>query len=197
LSEELEKKETTIRREGLTIRIRRTEKGNYVWVIEADSPRLDPETLEKVIEYADRTLRRKFLGEEVEVPEPPKIDRREDSVEKAEKIVKTIPLESRSGKLFGRIVLYDGRIAVEPVKLPSIRNGAVSWLLNWLEGRYGRDRITTELNASGKLLKRVTIAAKLSDEELEDLRNRARWAFIKALASQMKNRGYSKERWRK
>jgi len=197
LSEELEKKETTIRREGLTIRIRRTEKGNYVWVIEADSPRLDPETLEKVIEYADRTLRRKFLGEEVEVPEPPKINRREDSVEKAEKIIKTIPLESRSGKLFGRIVLYDGRIAVEPVKLPSIRNGAVSWLLNWLEGRYGRDRITTELNASGKLLKRVTIAAKLSDEELEDLRNRARWAFIKALASQMKNRGYSKGRWRK
>ena len=193
MSEEF-RKETTIRKEGLTIRIRRTEKGNYAWVIEADSPKLDPEALEKVIEYADKTLRRKFLGEDVEVPEPPKIEETENSTESREKLLRTIPLESRNGKLFGRIAVYEDKVVVEPIRLLPIRNGAVGWLLGWLEGRLGKDKVAAELDAAGRLLKKIVISSKLSEEELEELKSRGTWSFIKA---SLRRRPRSRRRWRR
>ena len=100
MSEEPEKRETTIRKEGLTIRIRRTEKGAYTWVIEADSKKLDPDFLEGVVEYADKLLRKRLLSEDVELPQPPKVEEPEKPTKIEEKLLRTVPLESRKGKLF-------------------------------------------------------------------------------------------------
>jgi len=182
VSEELERKETMIRREGLTIRLRRTEKGNYVWVIEADSPKLDPEALEKVIEYADKSLRRKFLGENVEIPEPPRIQEAEAT---REKIEKSFPLLSKKRKLFGRLVVCEDRVVLEPLKpLPST-DPAIGWLIGFLEGKYGKERVSLERDRTG-YFRRIVIAEKPSEEELEDLRGKAAWSFIRAATRKRK-----------
>ncbi|MCF3652936.1 MAG: hypothetical protein L2C94_001995 [Aigarchaeota archaeon] len=197
VSEELERKETTIRKEGLTIRLRRTEKGSYTWVIEADSPKLDPEALEKVLEYADRALRRKFLGEDVELPQPPKIPEGIKTSEKikAERMEKTIPILSKNGKLFGRIAVYNQEIALEPLKPLRIDDPAIGWLRGFLEGRYGREKVSFEYDKTDRYFRRIILSEKLDDEQLEELRDKAAWSFIRATVRPAKHR--PPRRWKR
>ena len=206
MSEELERRETTIRKEGLTIRLRRTEKGGYVWVIEADSPKLDPEALEKVLEYADRALRRKFLGEDVELPQPPKIPEGIKTSEeikaeiKAERMEKTIPILSKNGKLFGRIAVYNQEIALEPFKPLRIDDPAIGWLIGFLEGKYGREKVSLEHDRDDRYFRRIIVAARLSEEELEELRSKAAWSFIRATVRPAKHEPHGRRpprRWKR
>ncbi|MEM4497597.1 MAG: hypothetical protein QW692_02085 [Nitrososphaerota archaeon] len=174
MSDEL-RKETTIRKEGLSIKIRRTERGGYVWVIEADSPRLDPQEVEKIIRHTDAMLRKRFLGEEVEASEIPEPKSPEERIER------TIPLESRNSRLFGRLVIYADRIALEPVKPLPVKDAAIGWLIGYLEGRFGKEKISLEHDRTDRFFRRIIVAEKPGDDGLEDLRAKAAWAFIRAI----------------
>jgi len=186
VSDEL-RKETTIRKEGLSVKIRRTEKGGYTWVIEADSPRLDPQEVEKIIRHTDAMLRKRFLGEEVEVSEAPEVHESRE-----ERIEKTIPLESRNSRLFGRLVIYADRIALEPVKPLPVKDAAIGWLIGYLEGRFGKEKISLEHDRTDRFFRRIIVAEKPGDDGLEDLRAKAAWAFIRAIMRPSRRR-----RWRR
>ena len=193
MSEELERRETTIRKEGLTIRIRRTEKGAYTWVIEADSKKLDPEALEKVIEYADKSLRRKFLGEDVEVPEPPRIQEAEATREKVEK---SFPLLSKNQKLFGRLVVCEDRVVLEPLNPLPVKDRAIGWLIGFLEGKYGKEKVSLKHDRTDRYFRQIVISEKLSEKELENLKAKATWSFIRAIVRPSKRkRRY--QRWKR
>ena len=192
---ELERKETTIRKEGLTIRIRRTEKGAYTWVIEADSKKLDPDFLEGVVEYADKLLRKKLLSEDVELPEPPKVPQTEER--KEERIERTIPLESRNKRLFGRVIIYEDKIALEPLKPLPVKDGAITWLVRYLQEQYGEEKVGFEHDRTDRYFRRVIISEKIDDEQLEDLKEKAAWSFIRAIVRPAKRRSYERKPYRK
>ena len=176
MSEELERKETTIKKQGLEVRVRRLPDGKYVWSIELSTPTLDPKLVEELVSNVDLRLRKRYLGEDVEVPEPPRIQEAEAT---REKIEKSFPLLSKNQKLFGRLVVCEDKVVLESLKpLPST-DPAIGWLLGFLEGKYGKERVSLERDKTGHF-KRIIVCEKPSEEELEDLRGKAAWSFIRA-----------------
>ncbi|HDD66812.1 MAG TPA: hypothetical protein ENG52_04235 [Nitrososphaeria archaeon] len=168
----------------MTIRIRRLPDGKYIWSIELSTPVLDPQLVEELVSNVDLRLRKRYLGEDVEVPEPPKTEER-----KEERIGRTIPLESRNKRLFGRLIIYEDKIVLEP--LPTT-DPAIGWLIGYIEGKYGKERVSLEGDRTG-YFRRVVVSEKPSEEELEDLRGKATWAFIRAVT----RRPYRKRVWRR
>jgi len=200
VSEELERKETTIKKQGLEVRVRRLPDGKYVWSIELSTPTLDPKLIDELVSNVDLRLRRRYLGEDVEVPEPPKIEERGGLTEVKEKFTKTIPLESKNRKLFGRIAVYEDKVVLEPIKPLPVRDGAIGWLIGFLEGKYGREKISFEHDRTNRYFRRIIVSEKPSEEELEDLREKATWSFIRAtIRPTRRNRPYKRRvlrRWR-
>ena len=169
-----ERKTTTITKSGLSIELSRTSKGNYKWTIQIDLPNLDEAELLRRLERIDRELRKRFLREEVEEKEE------EEAVEE-EKPLRTIPLRRKGGKLLGRIAIYEDRISLEPLSPLLIKDAAVGWLIGFLEGRFGKEKIDLEKTPSLERFKRIIIQGKLSDQDLKQVRRKASWSFEKAL----------------
>ena len=194
MSEELERKETTIKKQGFEVRVRRLPDGKYVWSIELSTPTLDPQLVEELVSNVDLRLRKRYLGEDVEVPEPPKVPQTEER--KEERIERTIPLESKNRKLFGRITVYEDKVVLEPIKPLPVKDGAIGWLVGFLEGKYGKEKVSLEYDRTDRYFKRIIVCEKPSEEELEDLRGKAAWSFIKASLRSAKRRSY-KRRWKR
>jgi len=171
-----ERKTTTITKTGLSVELTRTSKGVYKWVIQVDLPNLDEAELLRRLERVDRELRKKFLGERVE-------EKRKEVVEE-EKPLKTIPLQvkwrGKKPKLLGRIAIYEDKISLEPINPLPIKDGAIGWLIGFVEGKFGKDRLDVEKTVSGERFSKIIIHAKLSDKDLYDLRRKASWSFEKA-----------------
>jgi len=172
-----ERKTTTITKTGLSVELTRTSKGTYKWTIQVDVPGLDEEELLKRLDRIDKALRRRFLkgGEEVE--------EKEEIIE--ETPLKTIPLQikrrGRRSKLFGRVAVYEDKIVVEPLNPLLIRDGAIGWLLGYMEGKFGKDKVDVEKTPSLERFKRIIIRGKLSDQDLREVQRKAAWGFEKAM----------------
>jgi len=168
-----ERKTTTITKTGLSVELTRTSKGTYKWTIQVDVPDLDEEELLKRLDRIDKALRRRFLKEEVE--------KKEEVIE--ETPLKTIPLQikrrGRRSKLFGRVAVYEDKIVVEPLNPLLIRDGAIGWLLGYMEGKFGKDKVDVEKTPSLERFRRIIIHAKLSDKDLNELARKASWSFEK------------------
>ena len=172
--EELEeRKTTTITKSGLSVELTRTSKGTYKWTIQVDVPGLDEEELLKRLDRIDKALRRRFLKEEVE-------KKGEEEVVEEEKPLKTIPLRRKGGKLFGRILIFENKVGIEPLNALPIKDGAVSWLIGLLQGLFKED-VEVERSLSGERIKRIIIHRKLSDQDLRQIRRKAAWSFEKAM----------------
>jgi len=202
VSEELERKETVIKKQALEVRIRRLPDGRYVWSIELSTPTLDPALIDELVSNVDLRLRKRYLGEDVEVPELPKIPEGIKTSEeiKAERMEKTIPILSKNGKLFGRIAVYNQEIALEPFKPLRIDDPAIGWLIGFLEGKYGREKVSLEHDRDDRYFRRIIVAAKLSEEELEELRPKAAWSFIRATVRPAKHEPHGRRpprRWKR
>ena len=170
-----ERKTTTITKTGLSVELTRTSKGTYKWTIQVDVPGLDEEELLKRLDRIDKALRRRYLKEEVE-------KKREEEVVKEEKPLRTIPLRRRGGRsLLGRIAIYEDKISLEPLNPLPIKDAAVGWFLGFLEGRFGKEKVNVEKTPSLERFKRITIQAKISDQDLKQVRRKAAWSFEKAL----------------
>ena len=170
-----ERKTTTITKTGLSVELTRTSKGTYKWTIQVDVPGLDEEELLKRLDRIDKALRRRFLKEEVE-------KKGEEEVVKEEKPLRTIPLRRRGGRsLLGRIAIYEDKISLEPLNPLPIKDAAVGWFLGFLEGRFGKEKVNVEKTPSLERFKRITIQAKISDQDLKQVRRKAAWSFEKAL----------------
>jgi len=191
MSEELERKETVIKKQALEVRIRRLPDGRYVWSIELSTPTLDPALIDELVSNVDLRLRKRYLGEDVEVPEPPRIQETKEG--KEERIEGTIPLESKNRRLFGRVIVYQDKIVLEPLKPLPTRDPAVGWLIGFLEGKYGKEKISLEHDRDDRYFRRIIVAAKLSGEELEGLKDKAAWSFIRATVRPARRR----RRWRR
>ena len=169
-----ERKTTTITKTGLSVELTRTSKGTYKWTIQVDLPNLDEAELLTRLERVDRELRKRFLGEEVE-------ERGEEEIVEEEKPLRTIPLRRKGGKLLGRIAIYEDKISLEPLNPLLIRDGAVGWLIGYLEGRFGKEKVDVEKTPSLERFKRIIIEGKLPDQDLRQIRRKATWSFEKAL----------------
>ena len=169
-----ERKTTTITKTGLSVELTRTSKGTYKWTIQVDVPGLDEEELLKRLDRIDKALRRRFLKEEVE-------KKGEEEVVEEEKPLKTIPLRRKGGKLFGRILIFENKVGIEPLNSLPIKDGAIGWFLGYLEGRFGKDRVDVEKAPSLERFKRIIIQGKLSDQDLKQVRRKAAWSFEKAI----------------
>ena len=169
-----ERKTTTIVKSGLSVELSRNVKGQYRWLIKVDIPSLDEEELLTRLERVDRELRRRFLKEKVE-------EEREETIKEEEPIIKTIPLKRKGGKLLGRILVFENKVGIEPLNSLPIKDGAVSWLVGYLEGRFGKDRVDLEKTPSLERFKRIIIRGTLSDQDLKQIRRKAAWSFEKAL----------------
>ena len=171
-----ERKTTTITKTGLSVELTRTSKGTYKWTIQVDLPNLDEAELLRRLERVDRELRKKFLGQRVE-------EKRKEAVEE-EKPLKTIPLQvkwrGKKPKLLGRIAIYQAKITVEPLAPLPLRDPAINWLRGYLEAKVGENRVELEKTASGERFKRISIHAKLSDKDINELARKASWSFEKA-----------------
>jgi len=196
LSEEPEKRETTIKKQGLEVRVRRLPDGKYVWSIELSTPILNPKLIDELVSNVDLRLRKRYLGEDVEVPEPPEIPQTEER--KEERMERTIPLESRNKRLFGRLIIYEDKIALEPLKPLPVKDGAVTWLVRYLREQYGEEKVGFEHDRTDRYFRAIIIAEKLNDEQLEDLREKATWSFIRAtVRPSRRTRTYRKRVWRR
>ena len=152
--------------------------------------------MEGVVEYADKLLRKKLLSEDVELPEPPKVPQTEER--KEERMERTIPLESRNKRLFGRLIIYEDKIALEPLKPLPVKDGAVTWLVRYLREQYGEEKVGFEHDRTDRYFRAIIIAEKLNDEQLEDLREKATWSFIRAtVRPSRRTRTYRKRVWRR
>jgi len=169
-----ERKTTTITKTGLSVELTRTSKGTYKWTIQVDLPNLDEAELLTRLERVDRELRKRFLGEEVE-------ERGEEEAVEEEKPLRTIPLKRKGGKLLGRVAIYEDKVAVEPLNSLPIKDAAIGWLIGFLEGRFGKEKIDLEKTPSLERFKRIIIQGKLSDQDLKQVRRKASWSFEKAL----------------
>ena len=168
-----ERKTTTITKSGLSIELSRTSKGNYKWTIQIDLPNLDEAELLRRLERIDRELRKRFLREEVE-------EKEEEEVVEEEKPLRTIPLRRKGGKLLGRIAIYEDKISLEPLNPLLIKDAAIGWLLGYLEGRFGKEKVDIEKTPSLERFKRIIIEGKLPDQDLKQVRRKAAWSFEKA-----------------
>ena len=172
-----ERKTTTIVKTGLSIELSRTSRGTYKWTIQIDLPNLDEAELLRRLERIDRELRKKFLREEVE-------ERGEEEVVKEEeKPLRTIPLR-KGGRLLGRVAIYQDRIGIEPLNSLPIKDGAIGWLVGFLEGRFGKEKIDVVKTPSLERFTRIIIQGKLSDKDLRQVRRKASWSFEKALETE-------------
>ena len=171
-----ERKTTTITKSGLSIELSRTSKGAYKWTIQINLPSLDEDELLGRLERIDRELRKRFLGQRVG-------EKRKEAVEE-EKPLKTIPLQvkwrGKKPKLLGRIAIYEDKISLEPINPLRIKDGAIGWLIGFVEGKFGKDKLDVEKTVSGERFSKIIIHAKLSDKDLYDLRRKASWSFEKA-----------------
>ena len=168
-----ERKTTTITKSGLSIELSRTSKGNYKWTIQIDLPNLDEAELLRRLERIDRELRKRFLREEVE-------EKEKKEVVEEEKPLRTTPLRRKSGKLLGRLAIYQDKIGIEPLNSLPIKDAAVSWLIGLLQGLFKGD-VEVEKTLSGERVKRIIINRKLSDKDLRQIRRKAAWSFEKAM----------------
>ena len=169
-----ERKTTTITKTGLSVELTRTSKGVYKWVIQIDLPDLDEDELLSRLERIDRELRRRFLKEEVE-------EKEEEEVVEEEKPLRTIPLRRKGGKLLGRILIFEDKVGIEPLNSLPIKDGAIGWLIGFLEGRFGKEKVDLEKTPSLERFKRIIIRGKLSDQDLKQVRRKAAWGFEKAM----------------
>ena len=195
VSEEVERKETTIKKQGLEVRVRRLPDGKYVWSIELSTPTLDPKLIDELVSNVDLRLRKRYLGEDVEVPEPPKIH---EAV--GEKVEKSLPLLSKNHKLFGRLLVCEDRVILEPLKPLPVKDGAIGWLIGFLEGKYGREKVSLEHDRTDRYFRRIIISEKPSEGELEDLRGKAAWSFIHATVRPTRRRFHHRKphrRWKR
>ena len=195
VSGELERKETTIKKQGLEVRVRRLPDGKYVWSIELSTPILDPKLIDDLVSNVDLRLRKRYLGEDVEVPEPPKIPQTEER--KEERIERTIPILSRNNRLFGRIAIYADKIAVEPRKPLPVKDGAITWLVGYLQEQYGEENVGFEYDRTDRYFRRIIISEKLNDEQLQDLKEKAAWSFIRAIVRPARRRFYHRRPYRR
>ena len=168
------RKTTTIVKSGLSVELSRNVKGQYRWLIKVDIPSLNEEELLRRLERVDRELRKRFLKEEVE-------ERGEEVVKEEEPIIKTIPLKRKRGKLLGRILVFENKVGIEPLNSLPIKDAAISWLVGYLEGRFGKDRVDLEKTSSLERFKRIIVQGKISDQDLKQIRRKAAWSFEKAM----------------
>ena len=190
VSEEVERKETMIKKQSLEVRVRRLPDGKYVWSIELSTPTLNPKLIDDLVSNVDLRLRKRYLGEDVEVPEPPKIPQSEDRIER------TIPILSRNNKLFGRIIISD-LIAVEPRKPLPVKDGAITWLIRYLREQYGEEKVGFEYDRTDRYFRKIIISEKLNDEQLQDLKEKAAWSFIRAIVRPARRRFYHRRPYRR
>ena len=168
-----EKRRTLVSKVGLTIELVRGGHGSYRWSIKVSQPNLDENEILERLDRIDKALRRRFLKEEVE-------KKRKEEVVEEEKPLKTIPLRRKGGKLFGRILIFENKVGIEPLNALPIKDGAVSWLIGLLQGLFKED-VEVERSLSGERIKRIIIHRKLSDQELRQIRRKAAWSFEKAM----------------
>ena len=192
VSGELERKETTIKKQGLEVRVRRLPDGKYVWSIELSTPILDPKLIDDLVSNVDLRLRKRYLGEDVEVPEPPKIH---EAI--GEKVEKSLPLLSKNHKLFGRLLVCEDRVILEPLKPLPVKDGAITWLVRYLQEQYGKEKIGFEYDRTDRYFRRIIISEKLNDEQLQDLKEKAAWSFIRAIVRPARRRFYHRRPYRR
>ena len=169
-----ERKTTTITKTGLSVELTRTSKGQYKWTIQIDLPSLDEDELLRRLERVDQELRKRFLGEEVE-------ERGGEEAVEEEKPLRTVPLRRKGGKLLGKILIYEDKIGIEPLNSLPIKDGAIGWLVGFLEGKFGKEKIDVVKTPSLERFTKIIIQGKLPNQDLKQIRRKASWSFEKAM----------------